>query len=77
MAGKGPDNGSDNGKGKNGHGGPILLLLLIPMIVLYVPFYNRIEPTLFGFPFFYWFQLGWIFVSMIITAAVYYGTEPR
>jgi len=32
---------------------------------------------LFGFPFFYWFQLGWIFVSMIITAAVYYGTEPR
>jgi hypothetical protein len=69
---------ADNGdKGKNGHGGPILLLLLIPMFVLYVPFYNRIEPTLFGFPFFYWFQLGWIFVSMIITAVVYYGTEPR
>jgi hypothetical protein len=42
-----------------------------------VPFYNRLEPTLFGFPFFYWFQLGWIFVSMIITAVVYYGTEPR
>ena len=69
---------ADNGdKGKNGHGGPILLLLLIPMLVLYVPFYNKIEPTLFGFPFFYWFQLGWIFASMIITAVVYYGTEPR
>ena len=69
---------SDNGdKDKNGHGGPILLLLFIPLLVLYVPFYNRIEPTLFGFPFFYWFQLGWIFVSMIITAVVYYGTEPR
>ena len=39
--------------------------------------FHRIEPTLFGFPFFYWFQLAWIFVSMIITAAVYYATEPR
>ena len=40
-----------------------------------MPFYNRIEPTLFGFPFFYWFQLGWIFVSMIVTAYAYYATE--
>ena len=63
--------------GKNGRGRALLLLLFIPMLVLYVPFYNRIEPELFGFPFFYWFQLGWIFVSMIITAVVYYGTEPR
>lgn len=61
---------------KNG-GGWILLLLLIPLLVLYVPLYNRIEPQLFGFPFFYWFQLAWIFVSMAITALVYYGTEPR
>ena len=68
------NNGDKDGRG---HGGPILLLLLIPMLVLYVPFYNKIEPTLFGFPFFYWFQLSWIFASMIITAVVYYGTEPR
>jgi hypothetical protein len=63
--------------GRHGRGGALLLLLFIPMLVLYVPLYNRIEPVLFGFPFFYWFQLGWIFVSMIITAVVYYGTEPR
>jgi hypothetical protein len=63
--------------GRHGRGRALLLLLFIPMLVLYVPFYNRIEPELFGFPFFYWFQLGWIFVSMIITAVVYYGTEPR
>ena len=43
----------------------------------WVPFYNMIEPTLFGFPFFYWFQLVWIFASMIITAAVYFATEAR
>jgi hypothetical protein len=69
-------NGSGNGGGGNGGGG-MLLWLLVPLIILYVPLYNRIEPTLFGFPFFYWFQLSWIFVSMIITAVVYYGTEPR
>jgi Protein of unknown function (DUF3311) len=70
--------GNRDGNGGNDNaGGGILLWLLVPMLVLYVPLYNRIEPTLFGFPFFYWFQLGWIFVSMIITAFVYYGTEPR
>ena len=69
---------NDNGDtGKNGRGSGLLLLLFIPMLVLYVPLYNRVEPELFGFPFFYWFQLAWIFVSMIITAVVYYGTEPR
>jgi hypothetical protein len=67
----------NNDNGAKDKGGPILLLLLVPLLVLWVPLYNTVEPTLFGFPFFYWFQLAWIFVSMIITAAVYYGTEPR
>jgi hypothetical protein len=55
----------------------LLWLLLIPYLVLWVPFYNIVEPQLFGFPFFYWFQLAWIFASMIITAAVYYATDPH
>ena len=54
------------------------ILLLVPFVgLLWVPFYNFTEPSLFGFPFFYWFQLGWIFVSMVITAGVYYATEAR
>ena len=69
--------GNRDGGGASNGGGGILLWLLVPMLVLYVPLYNTIEPTLFGFPFFYWFQLAWIFVSMIITAFVYYATEPR
>jgi hypothetical protein len=37
------------------------LLLLLPFIgLLWVPFYNRAEPSLFGFPFFYWYQLAWV-----------------
>ena len=54
-----------------------LWLLAIPMLVLYVPFYDTRDPEVFGFPFFYWFQLIWIFVSMGVTALVYYVTEPR
>ena len=36
-------------------------LLLLPFIgLLWVPFYNGTLPTLFGFPFFYWYQLAWV-----------------
>jgi hypothetical protein len=68
---------SNGAEPENTGGGWMLLLLLIPLLVLYVPFYNTFEPELFGFPFFYWFQLIWIFVSMGVTAFVYYGTERR
>jgi Protein of unknown function (DUF3311) len=34
------------------------LLLLGPCVIaLWTPFYNTLEPTLGGFPFFYWFLL--------------------
>jgi hypothetical protein len=33
------------------------LLLPIYVIALAVPFFNRDQPELFGFPFFYWYQL--------------------
>lgn len=49
-------------------------ILLIPFIgILWVPFYNRIDPTLFGIPFFYWFQFVWIIVTAVITAAAYFA----
>ncbi len=48
------------------------LLLLIPFIaVLWVPFYNSIEPALAGVPFFYWYQLLWIIVGAVIIIIVY------
>ena len=48
------------------------LLLLIPFVaVLWVPFYNSVEPTLGGFPFFYWYQLLWIVLGAVIIAIVY------
>ena len=34
-----------------------LLLLLVFVIALAVPVFNRATPALFGFPFFYWYQI--------------------
>jgi len=48
------------------------LLLLIPFIaVLWVPFYNSAEPSAWGVPFFYWYQLLWILLGAVIIAFVY------
>jgi hypothetical protein len=48
------------------------LLLTFPALVsLCVPFYNRIEPRLFGFPFFYWLLLGLIPLSSLLTFIVH------
>ena len=40
----------------------LITLLLAPAVVipLLVPLYDRTDPELFGFPFFFWFQLALI-----------------
>jgi hypothetical protein len=52
-----------------------LLLLLQFIPALWVPFYNSVEPSLIGMPFFYWFQLALVFASAAVTAVVYWATE--
>jgi hypothetical protein len=48
------------------------LLLILPFLgLLYPPLYAKHDPELFGFPFFYWYQLAWVPVAAIITALVY------
>jgi len=48
------------------------MLLLVPFVgLLWVPFYNFTEPTLFGFPFFYWYQLALVLIGATIVLAVY------
>jgi uncharacterized membrane protein len=50
----------------------IWLLLLVPFIgLLWVPFYNKALPALFGFPFFYWYQLLWVPITALLTFIVY------
>lgn len=51
---------------------PIHLLLLLPFIaMLWVGFYNRTEPRLWGIPFFYWYQLLWIPIGAVLIWPVY------
>jgi hypothetical protein len=58
-------------------GKPWLWLLLIPFIaVLWVPSYNRSEPSWLGLPFFYWYQLAWVLITAVLTAWVYLKTAP-
>ena len=48
------------------------LFLLLPFVgVLWVSAYDRVEPALWGIPFFYWYQLLWIPLSAVISFLVY------
>jgi hypothetical protein len=52
------------------------LLLVIQFVAsLWVPFYNAVEPSWAGIPFFYWYQMLWVIIGAILTAIVYFATE--
>lgn len=54
------------------------LLLLIPIVLPLCPFlFNVKEPAVFGFPFFYWFQLLLLPVLVVVTVVVYQLTKRR
>ena len=50
---------------------PNILLLLPYIALLWVPFYNDVKPSLFGVPFFYWYQLLWVPLTSVIIFIVY------
>lgn len=53
-----------------------LWLLILPFVALLVPpFYARSTPQLFGFPFFYWYQIVWIVLAALIVWIVYLFTR--
>ncbi len=48
------------------------LLLILPFVGLCFPqVYARATPTLFGFPFFYWYQFLWVVLASGLMALVY------
>jgi hypothetical protein len=54
----------------------IYLLLLVPWVFLMWPAsYMRWEPTLYGIPFFFWYQFAWVFITSGLTAIVYWRTR--
>lgn len=50
----------------------VRVLFVLPFIaMLWVSSYNRLTPQLFGFPFFYWYQLLWVIVSAALAGFIY------
>ncbi|HWD26758.1 MAG TPA: DUF3311 domain-containing protein [Rhizomicrobium sp.] len=67
---------NDNSKPRRRRFRPIHLLLLIPYVaMLWVPSYNRVEPSLAGIPFFYWYQMAWILLGVAVMLPVYFYDE--
>lgn len=56
----------------------LIVVLLAPAVVLplLVPLYDSTDPTLLGFPFYYWFQLAMIPVAVVLTVIAYYLARP-
>ncbi len=51
-------------------------LLLVPVVVPWlVPLYNDTDPTLFGWPRFYWLQLLFVALGVLTTVVVYRATR--
>jgi membrane protein implicated in regulation of membrane protease activity len=54
-----------------------MVLLLAPFVgVLWVPFFNRVTPEIWGIPFFFWYQFLWVVISAVVTALVYFKATP-
>ena len=53
-------------------------LLLIPIVLPLLTFvYNRETPMLFGWPFFFWFQMLFAPVAVICAVSVFYLTKKK
>lgn len=53
------------------------LLLLVPFLMLVMPWFNHDEPRLIGIPFFYWIQFLFVPVGVVCVGIVYVMTRDR
>ena len=54
------------------------LILILPFIgTLFPAFYNRAEPSMFGLPFFYWYQGLWVLLTPVVMGIVVFATRER
>lgn len=49
----------------------VILLAVPSFAMLAVPYYDRVNPNLFGLPMFYWWQLLWVPLSAVFLGIVY------
>lgn len=54
------------------------VLLILPILaVLAVGCFNRSEPSLWGFPFFYWYQMLWVILCSVLVGIVFFIEDAR
>ena len=52
-----------------------LLFVVEFLLIIWPGFFNSIDPTLWGIPFFYWYQLLVVVIGAALTAVVYFATR--
>jgi Protein of unknown function (DUF3311) len=75
-----PSNGGDGRRGvaSGETGAKWQWLFLVPFFGTFFPWiYNTRDPELFAIPFFYWYQMIWLPLSVLITIFVYRKTRGR
>lgn len=53
------------------------LVLLVPLLILFTPLYNTARPSLFGLPYFYWYQLLFVAVGVLCVSIVVVATRDK
>ena len=72
----GPDSGNGADRTRQARGRAWYLLFLLPMAgTLVPPIYNTKDPTLIGIPFFYWYLMAWVLLTVVLMAIVNRFTE--
>ena len=57
---------------------PVYLWIVVPFVaLLWVPIFNRVEPTLFGIPFFYWYQAMGTLLGAVCIVPVYLHVQRQ
>lgn len=75
-SGTSPASPSGHAKAPGARSRGVAWILVIPLIGTLIPeIYNRTNPAIGGMPFFYWYQLAWIPVSVACTALVFARTR--
>jgi hypothetical protein len=54
------------------------LILVVPLLGVLLPWiYNTRSPEIIGIPFFYWYQMLWVPISVALTVLVYQKTRRQ
>jgi hypothetical protein len=49
----------------------LVMFSVVAFVALWVPLFNRVEPSIYGVPFLYWFQMSWILAGAGATVVAY------